>query len=188
MSSPPAKPAFPLAMPAPAGPVTVIGHTLVNEAIALSRQSPRRRIICPFHPSAGDNLHRMLNAVQPLSYIPPHRHCAPPKAESIVVLKGAICCLIFDDLGGVTQGHVLGANRSAFGIDIHAGVFHTFLALEADTVLFEVKPGPYEKTSDKDFAPWAPREGSEEAKAYLDQLYRLCAEKGAAPAGPSFAG
>jgi cupin fold WbuC family metalloprotein len=177
MSSAPAKPAFPLAMPAPAGPVTVISQVQVAEAIALSRQSPRGRIICPFHPSADDPLHRMLNVVQPRSYIQPHRHAHPPKAESIVVLQGAIGCVIFNDLGVVEQVHALGANRPAFGIDIHAGIFHTFFALEADTVLFEVKQGPYEKSSDKDFASWAPKEGADGAPPYLEQLTRLCAGK-----------
>lgn len=175
MNSPSTKPAFPLAMPAPAGPVTVMGTSLMNEAIALSRQSPRRRIICPFHPAASDSLHRMLNAIQPRSYIPPHRHASPPKAESIVVLKGSIGFLCFTEGGSVDQTHVLGASQPSFGIDIHPGVFHTFVALEEDTVLFEVKPGPYEKTSDKDFAPWAPKEGTPEAQAYLEQLLRLFA-------------
>lgn len=177
MNPPPAKPAFPLAMPAPAGPVTVLSQALMQEAIALSRQSPRRRIICPFHLSAGDSLHRMLNAIQPHSYIPPHRHLNPPKAESIVVLQGSVGYLTFNDSGAVDQLHILGANRPALGVDTQPGIFHTFLALEADTVLFEVKPGPYEKASDKDFPAWAPREGSDEAKTYLDRLYQLCAGK-----------
>jgi cupin fold WbuC family metalloprotein len=175
MPTPPAKPAFPLAMPAAPGPVTVIGPAQVAEAVALSRQSPRRRIICPFHPTEDASLHRMLNVVQPGSYIQPHRHANPPKDESIVVLKGAIACVIFSDGGAVAQVHVLGPHRTGFGVDIHAGVFHTFFALEKDTVLFEVKPGPYKKISDKDFAAWAPTEGTDEAKAYLDQLYRLSA-------------
>jgi cupin fold WbuC family metalloprotein len=159
-------------MQSPTGPVTAFGHALMNEAIALSRQSPRRRIILPLHPSAGDNLHRMLNAIQPGSYIPPHRHSAPPKAESIVVLKGGIACLTFDEAGRITQRYRLGVNQPLFGIDIHAGIFHTFIALEEDTVVFEVKPGPYEKALDKDFAPWAPREGTAEAPAYLESLHR----------------
>lgn len=164
-------------MPAPAGPVSVIGQSQVDEAVAQSRLSPRGRIILPFHPTAGDTLHRMLNAIQPSSYVQPHRHSHPPKAESIVVLKGAIGCPIFNDRGDVEQLHLLGANRPMFGIDIHPGVFHTFFALERDTVVFEVKPGPYEKASDKDFAPWAPKEGAGEAQAYLDRLYQLCSGK-----------
>jgi cupin fold WbuC family metalloprotein len=178
MDAAPTNPAFPLALPAPGTPVTILSQALMQEVIAQSRLSPRRRIICPFHQSAGDSLHRMLNAIQPHSYIPPHRHLNPPKAESIVVLQGSIGYLTFSDLGAVEQMHVLGANRPAFGVDTQPGIFHTFLSLEEDTVLFEVKPGPYEKASDKDFAPWAPREGSDGAKAYLDQLYRLCGKKG----------
>lgn len=163
-------------MPAPTGPVTAFGLALMNEAIALSRQSSRRRIILPLHPSADDNLHRMLNAMQPGSYVQPHRHSFPSKAESIVVLKGSIGCLTFDEAGRITQRYRLGANQPLFGIDIHAGIFHTFFALEEDTVVFEVKPGPYEKALDKDFAPWAPREGTAEAPAYLDALYRHVTE------------
>ncbi|HWA24585.1 MAG TPA: WbuC family cupin fold metalloprotein [Lacunisphaera sp.] len=170
MPTPPNPPPFPLALPAPAGPVTVIGRSQVDEAVAQSRRSPRGRIILPFHPAPGDTLHRMLNAIQPASYVQPHRHSHPPKAESIIVLQGAIGCAIFSDHGDVEQLHVLGAGRASFGIDIHAGVFHTFFALEPDTVVFEVKQGPYEKSSDKDFAPWAPKEGTPEAKAYLDRL------------------
>ena len=146
----------------------------MQAAIAQSRQSPRRRIILPFHQSAGDNMHRMLNAIQPRSYIPPHRHLLPPKAESIVVLRGSIGYLTFSDLGVVEQVHRLGANQPAFGVDTQPGIFHTFIALEADTVLFEAKPGPYEPASDKDFASWAPREGAAGTDAYLDGLYRLC--------------
>jgi len=50
-------------------------------------------------------------------------------------------------------------------------VFHTFLALENDTVLFEAKQGPYDRNTDKDFAAWAPCENSEESSAYMNHLY-----------------
>ena len=185
MSSTPAGTPFPLAMPAPPGPVTVFSTEQVAEAVALSRQSPRGRIVRPYHPTAGDSLHRMLNALQPHTYVQPHRHSAPPKAETLVVLQGAIGCAIFNETGTVEAMHVLGPNRRTFGIDIHAGVFHTFVALEPDTVVFEVKNGPYEKVSDKDFAPWAPREGAPGAPEYLAQLVRLCANPTAG--GSSFA-
>ncbi|AOS43536.1 hypothetical protein Verru16b_00581 [Lacunisphaera limnophila] len=177
MEPAPTKPAFPLALPAPSTAVTVLSQDLLQAAITGSRQSPRRRIILPLHQAAGDSLHRMLNAIQPRSYIPPHRHLNPPKAESIVVLRGAILYLTFTAAGAVEQTHRLGADLPTFGVDIQPGVYHTFLALAEDTVLFEVKPGPYEKASDKDFAPWAPAEASAEAEAYLDQLYRFCGKK-----------
>ena len=159
-----------LAMDPPATRVTLLDTALIDTAIQASRESPRRRMILPFHKSNSDNLHRMLNALQPGSYIQPHRHLDPPKAESVLVLKGSIQFVVFDDTGHVTQQVQLAASSDTIGVDVEPGVFHTFFAVEKDTVLFEIKPGPYEKTSDKDFAPWAPPEGSDEADSYLQQL------------------
>jgi hypothetical protein len=55
-------------------------------------------------------------------------------------------------------------------IDLAAGVWHTIIALEAGSIFFETKPGPYVAMVDKDFAPWAPAEGSSEATTYLARL------------------
>jgi hypothetical protein len=64
----------------------------------------------------------------------------------------------------------LGAGREAFGVDLVPGIYHTFVALEPDTVLFEVKDGPYVAATDKAFAPWAPAEGTPEARQYMQAL------------------
>jgi cupin fold WbuC family metalloprotein len=114
----------------------------------------------PFHKSSDDRLQRMLSAIQPGSYIRPHRHVNPPKSESIVVLKGIICFVEFWESGDIGSVMVAGSALPLLGIDIDATVYHTYFALEPDTVLFEVKPGPYDEGSDKQFAPWAPAEGS----------------------------
>ena len=112
----------------------------------------------------------MLNAVQPGTYIQPHRHISPPKAESIVVLRGSIGFVIFEDDGRVREHFVASTGSDPFGIDLQPGVYHTFVALQQDTVLFEVKPGPYDGQTNKDFALWAPIEGSEEARDFLQEL------------------
>ena len=163
-------PMVPRALEPPPGPVSFLTTELVAQAVEWSRQSLRRRVILPLHPSPADTLHRMLNAGQPGTYIQPHRHWEPAKAESIVVLRGAIGFLLFDSAGQVTGQAVLRAGSERFGIDLHPGVFHTFVVLQPDTVLFEVKPGPYQEATDKDFASWAPPEGSPEATAYLASL------------------
>ena len=116
-------------------------------------------------------MHRMLNALQPYSYIQPHRHLHPPKSESVIVLQGAILCFLFNPHGQVEEVYTLAAGSDLLGVDSEPGVFHTFLALIEDTVLFETKPGPYEQSSDKDFAPWAPAEGTPQTQAYLEYLY-----------------
>jgi cupin fold WbuC family metalloprotein len=164
---------FPWAMNPPEGSVIVIDSHLVSEAIKISRRSPRGRIILPFHKSTDDALQRMLNILQPKSYIQPHCHKQPPKAESIVVVKGSICYVTFKENGEINRLFTLKAGSAKFGVDICADVYHTFFALDKDTVLFEVKPGPYNPDTDKTFAPWAPVEGSEESKEYLMKLYRL---------------
>jgi cupin fold WbuC family metalloprotein len=177
MKSLTSKQPFPLAMPAAKTPVTKIGIDLIKQAIELSRQSPRQRIICPFHKTESDNLQRMLNVIQPYSCIQPHRHSNPPKAESIIVVRGCIGYMTFDDLGTPNDFCVLTANTECIGVDTDPGVFHTFFAIANDTVLFEAKPGPYERSADKDFASWAPKEGTEAARAYLEGLYRVYREK-----------
>ncbi len=164
---------FPLAMDAPETKVTLIDQTLIGRAVEMSRKSPRRRIIYPFHKTNEDKMHRMLNCIQPGSYIRPHRHLSPPKAESFIVLRGSICFVVFDDEGQAQEHTVLSALSDRIGVDAEPGVFHTFFAVEEDTVLFETKPGPYERGSDKDFAPWAPEENSEGAEEYLRTLQKL---------------
>ena len=161
----------PLAMRAPDGQVVTITRDLVRQAVEASRKSDRKRIILPFHKSDASPLHRMLNAVQPGSYIRPHWHRDPPKDESLVLLQGEICVFVFEDDGRVRQAVRLRARSNEFGIDLSAGVCHTFVAIEPDTVVFEVKPGPYDRATDKDFASWAPAEGTVEAKEYLARLY-----------------
>lgn len=132
-------------------------------------------MIQPFHRSESDSLHRMLNAVQPDSYVRPHRHVDPPKDEAWILLRGAAAFFTFDDAGAVTAIERLRAGAERFGVDLAAGVWHGFVALEPDTVFYEVKPGPYVRTTDKSFAPWAPPEGHPDAAAYVAKLHALAA-------------
>ncbi len=164
---------YPRALKPPSENVVIISNNLIQKAIDSSRISPRKRIILPFHKLPSDSLHRMLNALQPFSYVQPHRHLDPPKAESIVVLKGAIIFVEFNSTGEIENFNQLSSESFNIGVDIEPGIFHTFFAVVEDTVLFEVKPGPYEQSSDKDFAPWAPKESSKNAIEYLKNLYKL---------------
>jgi cupin fold WbuC family metalloprotein len=158
------------ALHAPTGPICWLSQDLLEGAIAASHSSPRRRIIQPFHRSESATLHRMFNAVQPDSYIPPHRHLDPPKAESWIVLRGALAFFTFDDRGTIRECLEIRAGGEVFGVDLEPGIYHTFFALEPDTVVYEVKDGPYSPTTDKAFPDWAPREGTPEASSYLEQL------------------
>lgn len=164
---------FPLATEPPKSDITLIDNSIVEKAITLSKESPRRRIISPFHKSASDTLHRMLNVIQLGSYIRPHSHEADKKSESIIVLQGGICFITFDEQGNILSHNNLVANTAVFGVDLEPNVIHSFYALEQDTVVFEVKPGPYIKTSDKGFAAWSPEENTPEAQDFLNRLVEL---------------
>lgn len=159
-----------LALDPPTGSLCVLDHQLLDRAASYARESPRQRVIAPFHRSPEDPLHRMLNAVQPESYVHPHRHLDPPKAEAWVVLRGSLLFFTFHDDGRVDQRLVIRAAGPRLGVDLVAGVYHSFIALEPDTILYEVKNGPYQASTDKSFAPWAPAENTPEAAAYMQHL------------------
>mgnify|MGYP002140384366 CR=1 FL=1 len=103
------------------------------------------------------------------SYFTPHRHANPPKPESFLVLEGTVLCIIFDNNGEIAEAHLMGEG-AAYGVDVAAGVWHTIAVLSETAVCYEVKPGPYVAANDKDFAPWAPKEGDPNAAAYAATL------------------
>ncbi|WP_406684893.1 WbuC family cupin fold metalloprotein [Seonamhaeicola sp. MEBiC1930] len=164
---------FPVATPPPKSDVTILDKSIIERTVELSRSSPRKRIIAPLHKSASDTLHRMFNVIQPGSYIRPHSHETDSKAESVIVLKGGICVMTFDDDGNMLSHNNLYANSDAFGVDLEPHVIHSFYALEEDTVVFEVKPGPYIQKNDKGFASWSPEEGTPEAEQFLNNLIEM---------------
>ncbi len=152
--------------------VALIDRDLVRRKASDAGQNARKREIHIFHEGDPDPLQRMLNAIQPGSYVRPHRHLDPPKAEAIIVLQGVLGYASFTDDGLLDEANLILMDpaRGVYGCDIRAGVWHTILALAPDTVLFEVKPGPYDSAIDKGFAPWSPPEGSPEAALFLADL------------------
>jgi cupin fold WbuC family metalloprotein len=155
------------------------------DAAALARLSAeaatnaRRRKNLNLHASHDDPVQRMCNAFEPGTYVPPHRHPGRDPFELFVVLAGAAAVLRFDDRGQVLERVELKAGGPNHLVELPATDWHTVVSLVSGTVLFEVKAGPYLPVSDKDFAPWAPREG-EPACAEFEAWYRT-AQPGARP-------
>ncbi|MBN2309579.1 MAG: WbuC family cupin fold metalloprotein [Candidatus Hydrogenedentes bacterium] len=149
--------------------LAVVDGALIEAKARDAAASARGREIHCFHTGNEDTLQRMLNALQPGSYITPHQHGRPPKAESIVLLAGSLGFVPFAEDGtpDIAGSVLLDGPRGRYAVDFRAGLWHTFFALEPGTVLFEVKPGPYDPDTDKQFAPWAPPEGDARAAAYL---------------------
>ena len=155
-------------LPNPTGPVFSLHAQLVTEGNAASRNSPRLRAMQPVQRSQEAKVQRLLNFLQPGTYVQPHCHPLPHASESMCLLSGAIDILIFEENGTLIARYPLTPQSPL--IDIEPGTWHGLVVKEKDTVIFEVKRGPYDATTDKTFAPWAPAEDSPEAADYLASL------------------
>lgn len=156
--------------------IRVINTEMLDALAASAQGCERGRKNLNFHASYDEACQRLLNAVEPHSYIRPHRHLTPPKPETFVVLRGRFAVLLFDDLGEIKRVICIGGDEETIGVDLPPAVWHSVLSLESGSVFFETKPGPYSPLSDKDWAPWAPPEGADEADRYRQMLHRrVCA-------------
>ncbi len=155
----------------------LIDQSLLAQVSAEAKANPRRRKNLNFHASDSDPAHRLLNAIEPESYLMPHRHLDPNKDETMIVLSGRLGIVLYDEAGAVTQTHVLQAASAVCGITIPHGMFHTAVSLQPGTVMFESKAGPYVPLSADERAPWAPAEGSEGAEAFAGALRELFAQR-----------
>ena len=135
----------------------VLLDKLTNEAQA----SPRLRMNMDLRNSAADSSQRMLNAIEPGSVVPIHRH--RKTSETVVVLRGRVVEEYYDEAGNLTESivlgpvgdcHVAGAPRNdvpvACALNIPAGQWHSLRALESGTVILEMKDGAYEPISECD--------------------------------------
>lgn len=143
----------------------------LKATVAAAQRAQRQRSNYNLHPQLDDAIQRFFNCLEPPTYVRPHRH-APGKFELFVLLQGKAGVLVFDEHGLVTEKHLL-APDALVAVEIPGGVLHTVVALAPNTVLFEVKPGPYQPLTDKDFAPWAPQEGDPQSTSLLSQWQAL---------------
>ena len=150
--------------------VQLITRALIADVQAQAARSPRRRMNFNFHASMEENPHRLLNVMLRGTYVRPHRHLDPPKAESFVMLQGVARVFTFDDAGAVTASFRLEAGGDVMGVDLAAGLWHTVCAVTDCAVIYEIKPGPWSAATDKSFAPWAPAEGDARVAEYMARL------------------
>lgn len=117
---------------------------------------------------------RFLNAVEPGSYVRPHRHLDPPKWEMFVCLRGRGAAVIFDDHGGIVEVHRLDPGQGGHGVEIPAGAWHSIISLASGSVFLEIKEGPFESKHAGVFAPWSPAPDDPAASAFLETIERAC--------------
>lgn len=149
----------------------LINEKLLDETTQKAKQSPRLRMNYNFHETLDDPVNRLLNAMEPGTYLRPHRHLNPDKTEVFILLRGKAALFLFDDCGTVTDTFILDPRRGRYGGEIPAGVWHGLVVLASDTVIYEIKQGPYAPLTPDNMAPWAPAaENRQEAQAYIDKL------------------
>jgi len=146
----------------------------LNKLTAKAQCNPRKRQHQNIHESYEDPCQRLFNAIEPNSYIRPHKHATDPRDELLIAIRGLMALVTFDEQGVVTEIVRFGADRNsegfAVGAETPANTWHTVIALEPGCVLLEVKSGPFDPNQPKDLAPWAPDEGSAAATEYLNKL------------------
>ena len=127
----------------------VINQALLDKLTEEAKASPRLRMNLDLRNSADDQSQRMLNAIEPGSPLPIHRH--RHTSETVVCLRGRLVEEFYDELERTcTETIELTPNGKTVAQNIPAGQWHTVHALEGGTVILEVKDGAYEPLGEED--------------------------------------
>ena len=119
----------------------VIDKALLDKVSEQAKASPRLRMNYNFHQSLDDKCHRFLNAVEPGTVVPIHKH--PTKDETFVILRGKVKVTTHNDDGSIIESVALCAEEGRYGVNIPKGVWHTLESLESGSCIFECKEGPF---------------------------------------------
>lgn len=119
----------------------LIDDNLLDKVTEQAKASERLRMNYNLHDSLEAKAQRLLNALEPGTMLPVHRH--RHTAETYVVLRGSMKVLFYNDDKVLIDACVVNPSEKVYGVHIPANQFHTLEVLESGTVIFEVKDGPY---------------------------------------------
>ena len=126
----------------------VIDEQLLDGLTAQAKESARLRMNLDLRNSDADSSQRMLNAIEPGSVVPIHRH--RETSETVVVLRGSVVEEYYSSEGAVEASFDLAAGSPICALNIPAGQWHTLRPLESGTVILEMKDGAYVPISPDD--------------------------------------
>ncbi len=147
-----------------------ISKKITDPLLLEAEQSTRKRKNYNFHQHAGERIHRMVHATNPETYVQPHKHENPDKMETFILLKGRVLVIEFSETGEITDHIILDSERGNYGAEIPAKIWHTLITLEKNSLVYELKDGPWNASDDKNFAEWAPTEGDSNCLEYNKSL------------------
>lgn len=119
----------------------IIDRKILDELTAKAKENPRLRMAMDLRNSPEDSSQRMLNALEPGTVMPIHRHHG--SSETVVILKGKVRWIFYDERGVETDSVMLDADGDVRCINVERDRWHSLICLESGTVLFECKNGAY---------------------------------------------
>ena len=126
-----------------------ITQEVLDNLTELAKASPRLRMNMDLRNSDEDGSQRMLNAIEPGSVMPVHRH--KYTSETVVCLRGKLVWEFYDELERTCTDYIeLSPNGQVVALNVPAGHWHTVKALESGSVILECKDGPYEPLGEGD--------------------------------------
>ena len=129
--------------------VMVIDNKLLDELTEKAKANPRHRMHYDMRDSEDEMSMRMLNAIEPETVIPIHRHAET--SEDVIVLRGEAVEVLYDSEGHEVEQYHLMAGSDCIACHVPIGQFHTCKSLRSGTVIFEFKSGKYDPETTEDF-------------------------------------
>ena len=126
----------------------IINTQLLDNVSSSAKKSERLRMNYNLHESLDSKVQRLLNAMEPGTIIPIQRH--KNSAETLMVVRGKMKVELYDDNKNILESEILSSEEGKYGVHIPAGVWHCVEIMEPNTVIFEVKEGPYTPLSKDD--------------------------------------
>jgi cupin fold WbuC family metalloprotein len=142
---------------------------VLNDLTTAAKATERKRINLNIHESTEAAVQRLFLAVEPETYIRPHRHPQAHKWELFVVLDGEMDLLLFNDLGDIVNRIALSATTTR-AVEIPANTWHSYISKKSGTLALEIKEGAYLPSPEEDFLSMSPAENTDEAAAYLQWM------------------
>ena len=126
----------------------LINEQILNSLSSQAKASPRLRMNYDLRNSENDNSQRMLNALEPGTVMPIHRH--RETSETVVIVRGSLVERFYDEEGNITEEVLMVPGGENPVVQVEKGRWHSLECLESGTVLFESKDGKYEPLADED--------------------------------------
>lgn len=125
-----------------------LDKALFDSVSVEAKAAPRLRMARDMRTTPSDSSQRMLNAIEPGTELPIHRH--RNSSETCIILRGSAEEIFYDDEGNITERVTMRPGSDCVGVNIEKGRWHKIVSLEPGTVIFEAKDGAYEPVSPKD--------------------------------------